>query len=338
MSNDEHTYEQDELLARWLAGELSDAELAELRKREDFAELEAVVEQLKQLSPPDFDEEKSWFELRKKMAAPPIAATRPGTPGGEKNEGPSPTLPEHLDAPSEKKVRSLWSYVPAIAAVLVVGVLAWLLLGRDDYPVTTAFATGPGEKKELKLPDGSQVMLNASSSLGYSEENWKKRRYVVLSGEAFFKAKKGRRFTVHTKQGDVVVVGTQFNVYARESELEVKCLEGKVQVINPEGTERVLLKKKEQVSVIRGRMQKRQGLAFYPTWQKGESSFKNAPVNKVLTDLKAQYGLVILADSLGQRSFSGKFVHGDLQKAVKMVCQPLQLNCTLSGDTLRIGN
>ena len=99
-----------------------------------------------------------------------------------------------------------------------------------------------------------------------------------------------------------------------------------------------MLKKKEQVSVIRGRMQKRQGLAFYPTWQKGESSFKNAPVNKVLTDLKAQYGLVILADSLGQRSFSGKFVHGDLQKAVKMVCQPLQLNCTLSGDTLRIGN
>lgn len=328
MSDQEHTYNHDELLARWLAGELSGAELEELRKREDFAELEELVGHLSQLSPPDFDEEKSWQTLREKLAATPVAA------GEEKEEKtpPSPTLP------SENKMRSIWRYVPAIAAVLVVGVLAWLLLGQEDFPVTTQVATGPGEKKELQLPDGSQVVLNASSTLGYSEENWKERRYAVLSGEAFFKAKKGRRFTVHTNQGDVVVVGTQFNVYARESELEVKCLEGKVQVINPEGTERVLLKQREQVSVINGRMQRRQGLALYPTWQKGESSFRNAPLSKVLTDLKAQYGLVILADSLGQRSFSGKFVHGDVQKAVKMVCQPLQLNCTLTGDTLRIGN
>jgi ferric-dicitrate binding protein FerR (iron transport regulator) len=338
MSNDEHIYDQDELLARWLAGELSDAELEALRKREDFAELEAIVEHLRQLSPPDFDEEKNWEALRKKMAMPPVSGTGSGALETAENIASSPTPSENAGPSSDKKVRSLWTYAPAIAAVLVVGVLAWLLLGRDDYPVTTKIATGPGEKKELKLPDGSEVVLNASSSLGYSEENWKKRRYAVLNGEAFFKAKKGRQFTVHTEQGDVVVVGTQFNVYARESELEVKCLEGKVQVINPEGTERVLLKQKEQVSVINGRMQKRQGLAFYPTWQKGESSFKNAPIGKVLTDLKAQYGLVILADSLGQRSFSGKFVHGDLQKAVKMVCQPLQLNCTLTGDTLRIGN
>ena len=332
MSKEEHIEQYDDLLARWLAGALSDTELEQLRKREDIAELEAIIEHLRQLSPPDFDEDKNWQALRAKMARGSIA-------GGEENTHLSPTPPElHALAPSKKRGRSLWHYAGAVAAVLVLALLAWLLLGGDDYPVTTQVVAGPGEKKELKLPDGSQVVLNASSSLGYSEEIWKKRRYALLSGEALFKARKGRRFIVHTRQGDVAVVGTRFNVYARNNELEVKCLEGKVQVINPEGTERVLLKNKEQVSVINGRMQKRQGLALYPTWQKGESSFKNAPLEKVLTDLQAQYGLVVISDSLGRRRFSGKFVHGNLEKAVKMVCQPLQLNCRLSGDTLRIGN
>lgn len=329
MSDQENTYYHDELLAKWLAGELSSAELDELRQREDFAELEELVGHLSRLSPPDFDEEKSWQSLQKKLATHLVAE-------GEEKAHPSSTPPTQV-YPVDK-MRSMKRYVPAIAAVLLIGVLVWLLLGRDDFSVTTQIATGPGEKKELTLPDGSKVVLNASSTLGYSPKNWKERRYVVLSGEALFNAKKGRRFTVHTKLGDVVIVGTQFNVYARNNELEVKCLQGKVQVINPAGTERVLLKQREQVSVINGRMQKRRGLVFYPTWQKGESSFRNAPLEKVLTELQAQYGLVIVADSLGQRSFSGKFVHGDLEKAVKMVCQPLQLHCTISEDTLRIKN
>lgn len=334
MPNDEHARQGDDLLRRWLADELSTDELEQLRKRWDFAELELLVLQLKQPPDPYFDEEKARTELIEKLSDRPTAEA-------EEEEFPNILLPTppatENSTPPETQASTPWErYVVIGAVMLVLGVLAWLLLCSEEHPVTHEVSTGPGEKKELKLPDGSQVTMNASTTLGYSPDHWKERSYVVLSGEAYFKTKKGRRFTVHTRQGDVVVVGTQFNVYAREKELEVKCLEGKVQVINPKGTERVLLKQKEQVSVINGRMQKRQGLAFYPTWQKGESSFRDAPLEKVLTDLRAQYGLVIVADSLGHRSFSGKFVHNDLQKAVKMICQPLQLHCTLRADTLRI--
>ncbi|GIV32404.1 MAG: hypothetical protein KatS3mg030_706 [Saprospiraceae bacterium] len=333
MSNEANTYDHDELLARWLAGELTDAELEELRSREDFEELEAIVEQMRLLSPPAFDEAASWQRLREKLAASKRADE-------ETEHASPPTLfepDEEMSDPPEG-LHLWWKYAAAAAAVVVLAVVGWLLLRSDKYQVSTVVATGPGEQKKLTLPDGSTAVLNASSMLGYSEANWSSRRYVVLSGEAFFNAKKGQRLTVHTDLGDVVVAGTQFNVYARGAELEVKCLEGKVYVINPTGSERVLLKAKEQVSVINGRMQKRQGLAYYPTWQKGESTFRDAPVNKVLTDLQAQYGLVLVppADSFADRRFSGKFVHNDLQKAVRMVCQPLGLQCTVQGDTLRI--
>lgn len=67
--NEANTYDHDELLARWLAGELTDAELEALRSREDFEELEAIVEQMRLLSPPAFDEAVSWQRLREKLAA-----------------------------------------------------------------------------------------------------------------------------------------------------------------------------------------------------------------------------------------------------------------------------
>lgn len=324
--------DNDELLARWLNAQLSEAELEQLRAREDFAELEAIVNGLRGLTPPDFDEEKSWQQLRKKIAEAPIAE-------GENKSAATP-LPHRSisSSPSAKRRFIFRKYAVAAAVMLVAALLAWLLMNGDQYPVTDHVATGPGEKKEIELPDGSTALLNASSTIGYSPDHWKDRRSVVLKGEALFKAKKGLRFTVHAEQGEVVVVGTQFNVYARKTELEVKCLEGQVQVISPSGTERVLLKQREQVRVLNGRMQKRSGLDAAPTWQKGESSFRNAPLTKVLTDLESQYGLTILTDSLGQRTFSGKFVHNNLEKAVKMVCETLNLHCTLQNDTLRIGN
>ena len=42
---------------------------------------------------------------------------------------------------------------------------------------------------------------------------------------------KGRKFTVNTTQGQVMVLGTQFNVENRGNFFEVSCYEGLVQVM-----------------------------------------------------------------------------------------------------------
>ena len=81
------------------------------------------------------------------------------------------------------------------------------------------------------MPDGSSVNLNAGSELEYTSFNWKKNRVLSLGGEAFFKVKKGKTFTVITKEGNVKVLGTQFKVKSREKLYEVTCFEGKVQVV-----------------------------------------------------------------------------------------------------------
>lgn len=314
----------DILLARWMAGELSPEELEELRGREDYDDLQAILHELEQLEMPPFSEEESWQTLQQKRntlesvpdPAPPV----------------SPHPPKGL-----LKVAFTRRTIMAVAAVLLALVVALFWLNRsDDFRYGTEITTAKGEQQKITLPDGSTVQLNATSRLGFTESEWETDRVAGLEGEGYFRARKGSLFTVHTKQGEVSVVGTVFNVYAREQELEVKCLEGKVQVINPKGTERVLLKANEQVSVINGKMQNRRKLDFSPKWFDGVSTFRSASLPRVFGEMERQFGITITGKELSDRSFSGKFVHKDLQKALKMVCDPMDLSYRISGDTVMI--
>ena len=137
-----------------------------------------------------------------------------------------------------------------------------------------------------------------------------------------------------TEQGNVKVIGTQFNVYAREKTLEVKCTEGTVQVFNPKGTEKVLIKKGEQVSVVNGRMQRRAGIDFTPKWFKGESVFRSASRSRVFGEIERQYGVTVIGEGLEEKPFSGKFVNSDLEKALKMVAVPMGLKYEMRNDTV----
>ncbi|MCF8243725.1 MAG: FecR domain-containing protein [Saprospiraceae bacterium] len=353
----------DTLLARWLAGDLSPEDLEALRNLEGYPEYVEMLAALEGLEMDEYSPTLAWQKLQ------PILEKEKA----EKEVGNSPTLvgvgsaqsvPAELETTAEtpeiaqqpeakiveitqpstaptivnRKSQILNRQWLAIAATVLLGVVGiWWFSSRDNFSFTdTAYQTNAGENKEVKLPDGSVVTLNAMSKLGFAEADWTEGRKVALDGEAYFKAKKGKTFTVQTEQGSVQVVGTIFNVYARGEELEVKCAEGKVQVTNPEATERVLLKKGEQVTVLRGRMQQRQGLSFYPNWFKGESTFRSASLERVFGEMERQYGVKVLADSLGERTFSGKFVNNDLKKAVKMVCDPMKLNCEVRGDTVVI--
>jgi ferric-dicitrate binding protein FerR (iron transport regulator) len=79
----------------------------------------------------------------------------------------------------------------------------------------------------ISLPDGSQVYLNRYSEVEYDEDF--KSRNIDLEGEAFFSVAPGETpFVVKTSQGEVTVVGTEFNVKSEAKTLEVEVEEGVV--------------------------------------------------------------------------------------------------------------
>jgi transmembrane sensor len=221
-----------------------------------------------------------------------------------------------------------------LAVVILMATVIWQ--GCEFRTEEKYEETGSGEKKEVELPGGSTVILNAGSEIGWSPGGWLKSKHVKLKGEAYFKIKKGKRFIVKTKLGTVEVLGTIFNVYCRDKVLEVQCLDGKVQVHNTEAEEKVLLKKGEEVAVVDGWMQSRQKLRFYPVWYKGESTFRDASLKRVFDEVSRQYGVKVFADSIENLSFSGKFSHKDLNGTVGIICRQKSLHFQITGDSVLI--
>lgn len=141
----------------------------------------------------------------------------------------------------------------AIAAAFLIGILfaggiiLELLSGKlSDYTITTAV----GQRAETVLPDGSKVWLNASSKLIYHQSIWSAHRQVDLSGEAYFEVAPNKRapFVVNSKQIKTCVLGTKFNVRAREEEDRVvtTLLQGIVRVDSPRTEENGYLLKAGQ--------------------------------------------------------------------------------------------
>ena len=97
----------------------------------------------------------------------------------------------------------------------------------------SSIVTKNGNRTKVVLPDGSQVWLNAGSKLDYDHSTFNKElREVSLSGEAYFDVTKNheKSFIIHTKNMDIKVLGTVFNVrtYSDEKISEASLINGSI--------------------------------------------------------------------------------------------------------------
>lgn len=129
------------------------------------------------------------------------------------------------------RVRRHWgSGLIALAALLALAVagVPWM---RSHWLSQTSFETGIGEHASVTLPDGSRMELNSNSAVRVAYNNGA--RVIELErGEAFFTVAHdtSRPFWVMADRTWVRAVGTAFNVYRRNAEVQVTVSEGRVKV------------------------------------------------------------------------------------------------------------
>lgn len=136
--------------------------------------------------------------------------------------------------PNVKPIASyrIYKWVGSVAAIFLLTITILWFFGEHKTNYITQF----NETQSLELPDGSSVVLNANSEILF-DEKWEKEadREVWLSGEAFFHVTPtpsigNRKFVVHTTDVDVEVLGTEFNVNARNEKTTVILTSGKIQL------------------------------------------------------------------------------------------------------------
>lgn len=135
-----------------------------------------------------------------------------------------------------------------------------------------------GAKSTIRLPDGTEVILNAGSKLTYSTEYGKVLREVEFSGEAYFKVAKikDKPFIVHTSKTSIEALGTEFNVkaYPTENVIETILVEGSVAIrktdtekTNKKGSsdKAIILKPGQVLQIVKNPSEEKQLVAIAPS-------------------------------------------------------------------------
>ncbi|MCT4647060.1 MAG: FecR domain-containing protein [Carboxylicivirga sp.] len=200
---------------------------------------------------------------------------------------------------------------------------------------STSVICPKGERMAYTLPDGSSLQLNADTKISYHPIWWYVSRQVKLNGEAFFQVKKGSQFTVASPQGQTKVLGTSFNVFARNNNYRVTCLSGKV-AVNTIDTDYTLIpgqSVKADTNTGQGTQQTGEQLEHMP-WQKHQLLFNRSPLKEVLASLERQYNISIQCSSDQQHLYSGNIkLDNGIKNNLNAICTTFDLKFELNEST-----
>lgn len=218
-------------------------------------------------------------------------------------------------APIPRKNKGIQKYLKYAAAVVLFISIASIAYHSFSGNYIT-IETGYGEEREVALPDGSVVWLNAASKISYSEDA---PRTIQLNGEAFFEVAKDKAhpFTVETSDHVMVkALGTSFNVkaYPENTYLETTLLTGKVEVSSKNYfKEKIIMLPNDHVKIVRtdGKPLKTviKNKQTVLAWKEGKIRFENMSFKNIANDLSNQLNvkLVFGNEKIANSKFTAVF-------------------------------
>lgn len=282
------SYPDDTFLAKWLNGDLSQTELEQSEAGDDLESLKETIDKVDDLILPPFSEADAWAKL---------------------------------EQAKQTKVRRLipqWAY-GAAAAIVILVLSIWFFLPGDDQVL---YNTAQAEQKTIQLPDNSNVILNAQTTLAYQLDETSNERQLSLEGEAFFQVEKGNPFIVQTTQGQIEVQGTSFNIWSRKDSLDVSCYSGSVKVTH----------QNESITLIAGQRTRLRGdgtlseelieASQSPSWSTSKNStFNNVSMQRIFNEIEVLYNVNVTFRSEIGGLYTVGFPQDNLELALDIVAR-----------------
>ncbi|WP_157207686.1 FecR family protein [Mariniflexile maritimum] len=205
-----------------------------------------------------------------------------------------------------------------------------------------------GKRFKIQLSDGTNVQLNAGTSLKYPVKFLKgEKRQVFLNGEAFFSVTKDAEhpFIVNSENLNVEVFGTEFNVsaYPEDSDTEVVLVEGSVGMYNnfqtikeatmlKPGTKGALNKENRSIST------KKVNTQTYTSWMQGGLFFRNMPFKNIAKKIERQYNMkvVITNKQLEDETFNGNFNEEPIETILSYFNDSYNINYSIKNNIVYV--
>lgn len=253
------------------------------------------------------------------------------------------------------KRKKIFIRVAGIAALLLPFVLL-LYVGNqymelkntlaDRQTVFTSVAAPKGAQSQIELPDGTQVRLNAGSSLRYASTFGQEDRNLTLVGEAYFDVitNKTLPFTVRSGDLKIQVLGTRFNVRAYEQleQIQVALMEGAVSLQNMTEKQSYLLEPME--TAVYNKQQHKieivKGLSSQANWwTSGDIIFNGEKFEEIAFMLEQLFdvSIHIEKESLKKKRFKGDFTKNEsIERIFNVMATDGQFTYKISGDHIDI--
>lgn len=190
-----------------------------------------------------------------------------------------------------------------------------------------------GKRSLLTLSDGTKVWVNASTKVVYPVEFLPEKREIYVNGEIYLEVThdQKRPFIVKTKDADVRVLGTSFNVAAYENEegMSVVLASGAVKVVSRTTHKEAQLRPSEKYVYQQGVARVEQVDVYpYISWKDGVYVYDSESLDAIMLRLSRYYGTEIACDPAvaGQRC-SGKL---DLKDSIEQILQDIAYTVPIS--------
>jgi ferric-dicitrate binding protein FerR (iron transport regulator) len=179
-------------------------------------------------------------------------------------------------------------------------------------PVKHTLTNNSGSKYNLTLSDGTQVALDAASSITYPVAFTGKERKVSVTGQVYLKVTHNAASPFRVAVADELIedIGTAFNIsaYADEAVRRVTLVEGAVKVSRK--TQAVLLQPGEEVVATDEMMDRRPAdLEKTLGWLRGKQIFNREPLENIMNQISRIYDvrLIWVDPEAKKMKFGGSF-------------------------------
>ena len=173
---------------------------------------------------------------------------------------------------------------------------------ENDQSQMLALHTPLGGTYNITLPDGTEVWLNAGTTIKYPSRFSADARVVHLEGEAYFHVKSAMQgngekipFRVIARGQEVEVLGTQFNMnaYPEKESIKTTLVEGKV-AVNANKEKLILLPNQQAVTSDEITYIKAVNVNNYISWREGKFSFDGKTFEETMDEIARWYNLKVV--------------------------------------------
>ena len=317
--------DMDDLIGKYLAGEASAREVAEVQtwaaasetNRKYLAQLRIIFDRAANIQNNlQFDEDQAWTKLKAKLEL--------------KKGNVVPMNPSRI-------TRTLFYRIAASVIILVaVGIYFY----RSTAPVHTVEVVAVNKGIGDVLPDGSDVFLNKQTKLTYQYDKKKKRRVVRLDGEAYFHVKhdEKREFLIDAAGVFVRDIGTTFTVkaYQESNTIEVVVKEGEVEFFAEEGHGIRLTASSKGVynrttKLFRTEQPESNALSF----KTKHFTFSNQSLGGIVRDINSVYDKkLVISNNLVNCYLTVTFDNEDIDEIADVIAETLGLTVKRSGNEI----